>query len=126
MNELNLQYAVADSSVSAAVQWIEMLLFGRVGMAIAILAVSLAAFRVLWGYSSPIEMARILFGCFILFGAPKIAHAFIGMSVSRYASISSEMPVPTVSAAPAPLLKPHLPPVTINPFDPYAGSTLNR
>ncbi len=108
-------------SLEAAAQWVQGLLLGQLGTAIAVLAVAIAGINMLWGRLSVKEGARILFGCFILFGAPAIAQGIMGSveSTSVEISIPTPQPVtvnPPISVTPSP-------PANINPFDPYTGAT---
>jgi type IV secretory pathway VirB2 component (pilin) len=125
MSEPYIPAPPVGDSLDQAVLWIEQLLFGQFGIAIAVLAVGLTGFRLLLGYSSPKEMTRIVAGCFILFGASAISHALAGFADARYASVPKDLPAPEVApiraSAPAPAASQVLP-AGINPFDPYSGA----
>ena len=106
--------------LETAAEWIQNLLLGQFGTIIAVLAVAITGLNMLWGHISVKESARILLGCFILFGAPTIAQGLMSTVESTAGTIEITPPqtfttTPSMSAAPPP-------PTTINPFDPYTGA----
>ncbi len=107
---------IASGSVGAAAAWIEQLLFGSVGVAIAVLAVGLLGFRMLLGYSSPKEAGRILLGCFILFGAPAIARALAGAAPIDTRSVPGNLVTPAAALPRSDMTR--MPSTSTNPFDP--------
>lgn len=108
-------------SLEAAAQWVQHLLLGQVGTMIAVLAVAMAGLNMLWGRISAREGARILLGCFILFGAPAIAQGLMGAIEGNAPAISTTPYQPFT--APLPMATTPLPSASINPFDPYTGAS---
>lgn len=115
--------SVAGDSLESAAQWVEQLLLGQLGMAIAVSAIAFVGFNMLLGHTSPKEMGRILLGCAILFGAPAIARGFLETAEAREAPASFETPVILSAPAETPPSAPNMPPATVNPFDPYVGAS---
>ncbi len=68
----------SGSSILAAIEWIELLITGRFATTIAVIAIAYIGLRMLLGQMPVRSAARILIGCFILFGAPTIARGLIG------------------------------------------------
>lgn len=99
------------SAISASVGWIEDLLLGSIGTSIAVIAVALLGIQLLFGRTSPKAGLRIFLGCFILFGAPKIAAGIVSAARTGPAVINR---APALGTAP-PSGKPRA-------FDPYAGA----
>jgi type IV secretion system protein VirB2 len=118
----NYTYSSFDGghSLAAATQWIQGLLLGQVGTAIAVLAVAIAGLNMLWGRLSVREGGRILLGCFILFGAPAIARGLMS-AVESSSTVISIAPSQPPASAPHMSTTP-LPPANVNPFDPYTGA----
>jgi type IV secretory pathway VirB2 component (pilin) len=122
-----VEQSVNISHLGDAVGWIEQVVFGSLGVTIAVLGVGLMGFRILLGYANPKEMGRILLGCFILFGAPTIARGLIASL--GYGQASEPRDVPTVAAPVAPTSVPsvpHMPPANANPFDPYSNGASTK
>ncbi|MBA2932599.1 TrbC/VirB2 family protein [Sphingomonas sp. CGMCC 1.13654] len=114
---------IAGGSISEASGWIAHLLFGALGVAIAVLAVALLGFRMLLGYSSPREMGRILLGCFILLGTPAIVRALTGEARDR---VPTSTYASDISVTPPPRVLQQMPLAPTNPFDPYAAEHSNQ
>lgn len=104
-------------SLEAAALWIQGLILGQVGTSIAVLAIVIIGLNMLRGTLSARDGVRSLLGCFILFGAPAIAHGLMG-TLPR--STGPEIIVPLQPPAPQPH-KEKQSLSQINPFDPYTG-----
>jgi type IV secretory pathway VirB2 component (pilin) len=105
-----------DSALADSADWIRDLLTGSVGTTIAVIAIAWLGFALLQGRATVRDGARIILGCFILFGAPQLAASIAHMA-------HSEQSAPATSAfqpAPKPVALPTKPPV----FDPYAGASV--
>lgn len=112
--------STAQSALPAAAHWVEGLLLGSVGSALAVIAVALTGFALLFGRLSVRSGARVILGCFILFGAGSIARGLLGLvTVQTPAVVVYQQPTSgPAQAAPPP------PPASANPFDPYAGASV--
>ena len=109
-------------ALGAPLGWIEGVLLGPVAVAVATIAVALFGMMMLAGRLHYRAGARIVLGCFILFGARSIATGLL--------SASSELAGGgTAYAAPAAMAPPVLPPPLARParpappIDPYAGAS---
>lgn len=112
-------YSTAPSDGSTLVEaanWAASLLTGRVGTIVAILAVATVGFAMLLGRVSVRDGARVVIGCFVLFGAPAIARDLLGLARWNGDSVAVE-----VEASPPPIAVPSPPPPN---RDPYAGASL--
>src|SRR4051794_19226532 len=97
-----------------AVQWVAGLATGSAATAVAVISVAWIGFAALQGRIEARKAARIVLGCFVIFGAPSIAAALAGsvsspVSLARYAPEPMDQSVPPM---PAPA-----------PYDPYAGAS---
>jgi len=108
----------ADSApaLAASVDWVRDLLTGSIGISIAVLAIAWVGFALLQGRIPLRDGARIVLGCFILFGAPIIATAFLQMARPE----QPESHPSTILVVPPPVTTPTKPPQ----FDPYAGASV--
>lgn len=103
--------------IIASALWFENLLLGYVATSIAIVAIGAAGFGMLGGRLDVRKGALIVFGCFLLFGAPAIASGLLhvlGRSDERVDSVPSPVP-PAITQPPS-----------TNPFDPYTGRTVTQ
>jgi type IV secretion system protein VirB2 len=110
----------ADSAgvIGATTGWLRDLLLGELAYMLAVLAIALVGAAMLQGRLSLRHAARVVLGCFILFGAPVIANGLSGLVQAGGPSL----PLTTAPLAPPPL--PRVPePPTPNP-DPYAGASV--
>ena len=116
MNNLaDPSYAAPGMALPTAAEWVQNLLTGRLGTAIAVLAIAWLGVAMLRGRLPVRQGLRVILGCFILFGAPIIAQGFLG------AMRGPSQAVQVYSApAPVPIALPAKPPQ----FDPYAGASL--
>jgi len=108
--------------ITAALAWLQGTLLGTVATAVAVIAVAAVGFLMLTGRIDVRRAARVVLGCFIIFGASAIAGGIIG-------ALRGGGGEPEVArAAPPPL--PALPPPAAaqrppqSPYDPYAGAAV--
>ena len=100
-----------------AVAWIAALVTGPLGTGLAVCAVAFFGFTVLGGHLSLRRGSVLVIGCFILFSAPALAAALMGLAHGTTAGTSPrgfqriEVPPPPVPATPP-------------AYDPYAGASL--
>ncbi len=104
-----------SSNLAEATSWIAQLMTGSIGTSIAIIAVALTGFSMVQGRISGRSAARIVLGCFILFGAPTIARSFLGSEAPARPATRAE-----VYTAPPGFVAP---PSQQN-NDPYAGASV--
>ncbi|WP_373475671.1 TrbC/VirB2 family protein [Sphingorhabdus sp.] len=105
-------------AISTAIGWVAQALVGQAATSIAILALAILGFGMLWGRFDLHAAGRVALGAFILFGAPLIAYQ---MSVTLRGS----------GAATPSVLK-QMPPLSVAPQmprnapaqDPYAGAAV--
>ena len=106
-----------------AVLWLEGLLLGSIAVALATIAVAVTGFLMLQGRLAYRQGARVVVGCFILFGARPIATGLHGLSANAIGSGE----VRTI-ASPAPQLPPPQPlaaaPSSPPSNDPFAGAAV--
>ncbi|WP_375380145.1 TrbC/VirB2 family protein [uncultured Sphingomonas sp.] len=103
-----------------AALWIQHVLLGSTATMVAILAIAAIGFLALSGQIELRRGATTIIGCFILFGAPSIAAAFVQMFVRV-----DDRPPLTAAKADAPTLPP-APPPPPRTYDPYAGASVER
>jgi type IV secretory pathway VirB2 component (pilin) len=122
MNDLTGSGLTSSGGVfEAAAQWIEAVLLGSLGSAVAVIAVALIGYRMLTGRLDLRRGLTVLGGCFVLFGAPTIAQALLQLDLD-----SQVGPPPAPQADPS-LPTPPLPEAasqTQATFDPYAGAAV--
>ncbi len=109
------------SVMLASTSWVQNMLLGTLATIIAIIAIASIGFAMLLGR---IEMRRgftVLMGCFILFGASAIANGL-------RSATSSVVTTYGVGVPPTPLVTPQYSAAdqNANPFDPYAGASVQR
>jgi type IV secretory pathway VirB2 component (pilin) len=107
----------APPDALAAAQWVDRMLVGPLGTSVAVIGVAWFGFALMAGRLSLRRGGLLVLGCFVLFGAPGIARALIGLAQAggtTTAPISPQqitVPPPPVAVAPP-------------PFDPYAGASV--
>ncbi|WP_294338908.1 TrbC/VirB2 family protein [uncultured Sphingomonas sp.] len=106
--------------MATALQWVQSVLLGTVGTAIAVIAIAGIGFQMLTGRIDVRRGLSVIFGCFIVFGAPTIASALQALSRGGSETASPQAPSSTL---PAPALPPAPAP---HPYDPYAGASVPR
>jgi type IV secretion system protein VirB2 len=105
-------------AIPTAVSWVEQALLGQAATSIAILAVAVFGFGMLWGRLDLRAAGRAVLGAFILFGAPLIAYQMSSaLRGGEVASPNVAQQVPSISTAPQ---MPRNAPVQ----DPYAGAAV--
>lgn len=105
-----------SNALVTASDWIAVLLTGTLGTILAVLAIAGVGFAMLQGRLAVRDGVRVVLGCFILFGAPMIAHGLAGL-----AALTASAPIEVQSAPPPP------PPIPSPPQpnrDPYAGASV--
>lgn len=108
----------ADALLTA-VQWLRDTLLGSVASSIAVIAVASVGLGMLSGRLDWRRGARMVVGCFILFGAPSIAAGLMTLTSNSGADSANET-VPPVLPTPLPTAA-ALPPAS---YDPYAGASV--
>lgn len=110
--------ARGEGTILAAVGWIEGTLLGTLATIIAILAVAGIGLLMLQGRFALRQGARVLLGCFILFGAGSIAAGIRSLADDTFGPqiLTAEPAAPP----PIPLPTPDEAPV----YDPYAGASV--
>ena len=113
--------AASPNAFVAAVQWLNGTLTGALATAVAIIAVASLGMLLLVGHLDTRRAGRIIFGCFIIFGASTIASGILdavqGTEADTDFALSTPPPPPQLPPSPAP----H---ASSNPYDPYAGAAL--
>ena len=98
----------APPDAFAAAHWVEQVLAGPLGTSLAVIAVAWFGFVLLAGRFSLRRGGLLALGCFVLFGAPGLARALIGLAHSSNTSTAYMppqqiiVPPPPVAVAPAP------------------------
>ena len=111
------------NAIGSAVGWLQGALLGSVATAAAVIAVASVGFLMLTGRIDVRRAVRVVFGCFILFGASSIAQgimAGINGFGAQQASAPDTEPAP-IQAPPPAVSYPQKP---AQPFDPYAGAAV--
>ena len=116
---------VADTSalnpVVSAIDWLQSALLGSIATTAAVIAVGGVGYLMLTGRIDVRRAVQVVFGCFILFGAPNIAQgitAGISGLGAQPASVTDLEP-PLIDSPP-----PAYPKKPAQPFDPYAGAAV--
>lgn len=118
--QASLSDTPAVSVVSNAANWVNDLLFGPLATAIAVIAIAWIGFAMLSGRVDIRKGLSVLLGCFLLFGAQRVAEGL------RLAS-SGDGVTPIAIAPPPPnYIKSPLRTDTSNAYDPYAGAAVMR
>jgi len=113
----SLPSAYAPSALAGAADWIAGVLTGSVGTTIAVLAIAGLGLAMLLGRLSVRDGARVVLGCFILFGAPVSARALVDLAQSA-TQVPAEVYAAPVSPSPPPM------PAPSQSYDPHAGASL--
>jgi type IV secretory pathway VirB2 component (pilin) len=108
------------SAITSAANWVGDLLFGPLATAIAVIAIAWIGLAMLSGRIDIRKGLSVLLGCFLLFGAQRIAEGL------RLASLGDGVtPIP-IAPPPPNYIKPPRRADTTNAFDPYAGAAVMR
>lgn len=120
---LALQQSLFDAEggtpMLESARWIEGVMLGEIALGLCVIAVSCIGALMLNGRLPLREGGRIVFGCFLLLGAPVIAAAFVD---DRGELNVASTPPPPITV-PIESTRPDLPPAN---FDPYAGASLRE
>lgn len=109
-------------ALPSALIWVEQALLGGLATSVAVVAVAVVGMLMLSGRIDWRRGARVVAGCFILFGAPAIAAGLLGLAGDA-ASGPVVAPAPSaVEPAPRPQAIPTQPPAS--GYDPYAGASV--
>lgn len=104
---------------AAAVQWLSGTLLGSVATAVAVIAVASFGVLLLSGRIDMRRGARMIFGCFILFGASSIAVGIMRASERTPSAVEQSAPLPpTYPNAPVAAAS------ASSTYDPYAGAAM--
>jgi len=119
-----------QSAITSATSWLSSGLVASFTTTIAVIAIATMGLLLLFGRIDIRRAARLVVGCFIIFGASAIAQGiFAGLTGDRAGDIA-QVSTPPPAPPPAPVNpKPNASPATpgANPFDPYgSGSTQQR
>lgn len=101
-----------------AVRWLEGVMLGSMATIIAVLAVAMVGLLMLQGRLDWKRFARVIVGCFLIFGAPIISAGLLSGIDSQPAYVRS-MAAPETGIMPPP-------PRKNEQFDPYAGPAVQR
>ncbi|MGH2361649.1 MAG: TrbC/VirB2 family protein [bacterium] len=104
------------SAITSAVGWIEAVLLGPVATAVGVIAIASVGFAMLTGRLDVRQAARVIIGCFILFGAPQMVREL----TAALAGTNPHSAASTPPSEPEPLPLPKTPPAK----DPYAGAAM--
>ena len=111
------------SSIYGALSWLEGTLLGPIATAIAVLAIVAMGFVLLSGRIDFRRAARLIFGCFIVFGASALAQGILGTFLAGdNGRVISQGLLPAPPPTPA-NPEPNAVPAdgAANPFDPYGS-----
>jgi len=106
------------NSLAASVQWLAAVMTGSVAMAIAVIAVAAMGLAMMSGRINLRGSAATILGCFVVFGAPSLAHAFLAL-----AATVPEGP-PPAERSPEPATYPLQQSGVSKSDDPYAGAAM--
>ena len=109
-------FAQSDAGVLiGAADWMAGTLLGSVATGLCIIAIALVGLMMLSGRLALREGARVVLGCFVLFGAPSLAIALRDLAVDDAAKVAVEVAAPALAPRP---------PLATSTYDPYAGASL--
>lgn len=107
----------SSSAILAAIDWLVAVIQGSVATSIAMIAVASVGLMMLAGRLELKQAVRVIFGCFLLFGASIVAQGLV--AAARGDAVS---PPPNTAPRYDP---PNAPPLKAAPpshYDPYAGA----
>lgn len=108
----------SSDAIGGAVGWVSGTLSGSVATVIAVLAVGWLGLAMFQGRIELRKGAQIVFGCFMIFGATRIATGISGLIVGSSDSAAASPAVAMVAPLPLQAQAP------LQPYDPYAGAAL--
>jgi hypothetical protein len=103
-------------------RWLEGTLLGPVATVLAVIAVASVGFLMLTGRTDIRRGARVILGCFILFGASSIAAGIHSAAAGLDAGEAPASSDPQPYYEPAP--PPAYPEAAPSAYDPYAGAAI--
>ena len=101
--------------------WLQGVLLGRFAAVVAIIAIASLGFLMLTGRLEVRRASRVIFGCFVIFGASTIARGIMGVITGTAQSaevVQVEQPPRSSLAVPT------YPQIKTKTYDPYAGAAL--
>jgi len=110
----------ASTALPAALDWIEDLLLGPLATSVAVISVAGVGFLMLTGRFDVRRAARVVLGCFLIFGASAIS-AGLQSAITAAASQSNTTPPPLPLPSPVEVRG-----SSASAYDPYAGVTIPR
>ena len=105
--------------LGSAIEWITSTMLGSIALGLCTIAVAVVGLMMLEGRVPIRQGARVIVGCFVIFGAPVIAAGLMGAWQSE--TVAQPPPI-TVEPDPA-SAREEPPPAN---YDPYAGASLRR
>lgn len=109
----------SEPVLGSAIEWITSTLLGSIALGLCTIAVAVVGLMMLEGRLPIRQGARVIVGCFVIFGAPVIAAGLMGAWQSERSA-----PPPPVAIGPDPATEREEPPPAN--YDPYAGASLRR
>ena len=114
---LSVAAQLPGNDALGAGEWLVDLLSGPFATALAVIAVGWFGLTMLSGQTSLRRGALLVTGCFILFAAPGMAQALLGLAQRSGGGVERAPPL-IITVPPPPR------PVAPTPFDPYAGASV--
>lgn len=108
----------SSSAILAAIHWLTALVQGSIAGSIAVISVASVGFMMLTGRLELRRAARVILGCFLLFGASAVAQGLAGAIHGGAAPAQADVAPPAYHPPAAPRLKAAPPPT----YNPYAGA----
>lgn len=105
--------------LGTAISWITSTMLGSIALGLCTIAVAVVGLMMLEGRLPIRQGARVIVGCFVIFGAPIIAAGLMGSWQSEAAYI----PPPSALDSDPATAREEPPPAN---YDPYAGASLRR
>jgi type IV secretory pathway VirB2 component (pilin) len=108
----------SSSAILTAINWLVAVIQGSVATSVAVIAVASVGLMMLAGRLELKRAVRVIFGCFLLFGASLVAQGLVGAVQAGAAPVQRE-------SAPPPYHPPDAPELKAAPssnYNPYAGA----
>jgi type IV secretory pathway VirB2 component (pilin) len=112
--------ANGSSPFSAALQWLTGMLLGSVATSVAVISIAICGLLLLSGRVDIQRGVRVIFGCFIVFGASSIAAGILRAADGPTGSIdlAALTPPPIYPKSPVAMQ------TSASTYDPYAGASM--
>ena len=107
----------SSSAILAAIHWLTALVQGSIATSIAVIAIASMGLMMLTGRLELRHAARVILGCFLLFGASAVAQGLAG-AIHGSPAPQADLAPPAYHPPTAPSLKAAPPPT----YNPYAGA----